>query len=108
MVMMIENADTKPDHVRMQPRNGGDERADPGRDADSGGEDVVGQERRGGKQAGERPEIEARDGIGAAAIGISRDRLAIRKVNNDQQNDDGGAERKNVAKSNEAERDEQC
>ena len=103
-----ENADAQGDHVWMQARDGGDERADSGGDTDRRGEYVVGEQGRGGEQAGERAEIEARDRVRAAAVGISGDRLAIRKVNNDQQNDDGGADRKNVVKSDEAQRDEKA
>ena len=47
-----QNADAEGDRVRQQRRNRGDQRADAGGNADRGGEDVVGEQRGGGEQAG--------------------------------------------------------
>jgi hypothetical protein len=103
-----ENADAESDGVRLKTRNGGDERADSGGDTDGRGENVVGEQSGGGKQAGQRAEIVARDRVGAAAVGISGNGLAIRKINDDEQDDDRGAERANVVEAGESEGDEQA
>ena len=80
-------------HVRLQPRLVGDDGSDPGGDADRGGQDVVDHQRRGGHQAGAGTQVFAGDGVGAAAGGIGRDRLAVAEKDDAQQDqndrDDG-------------------
>ncbi len=103
-----ENADAESDRVWLETRDGADERADSGRDADGRGKNVVGEERGGGEEAGKRAEIVARDGVGAATLRIGLDRLTVREVNNDEQDDDRGAERQNVVEAEQPERNEQA
>ena len=97
-----QNADAERNRVRQQGRNGRDQRADSGGNTHGGGEDVVGQQRSRGEQAGRRAKIEARHGVGAAAGGIGGDGLAIGEVNDHQQRDDGGADRNDIANAEQA------
>ena len=65
---------------------GGDERAHAGRNAHRGGQDVVDHERRGRQQTGIRAQVLSGHGVGAAALRIGLDGLAVAEV------DDGLAE----------------
>jgi len=103
-----ENAEADADGVRLQGRNGGDQRAHSGGDTYRGGEDVVGEEGGSGEQAGKNAKVETGDGVGAAAHRICRDGLEIGKVNDDQQGDDRGANGNDVVQAQETERDQQA
>ncbi len=83
-------------------------RADSRGNAHRGGENVVGEERGRGEQAGRCAKIEARHGIGAAAGGIGGDGLAIGKVHDHQQRDDGGADGNDIANAEKAKRDQKA
>src|SRR6266705_1155554 len=103
-----KSPDAESDGVRLQGGNGGDQRADAGGNAHGRGENVVRQQSRRREKSGKGAQVEARDGIGAAAGGIGRDRLAIRKIDDDQQRDDGCADRNNVLHSEQTERNQQA
>src|SRR6266702_3425479 len=103
-----KNPDAESDGVRLQGGNGGDQRADAGGNAHGRRKNVVCQQSRRREKPGKGAQVEARDGIGAAAGGIGRDRLAIRKIDDDQQRDDGCADRNNVLHSEQTERNQQA
>src|SRR6266702_1742223 len=103
-----KNPDAESDGVRLQGGNGGDQRADAGGNAHGRRKNVVRQQSRRREKSGKGAQVEARDGIGAAAGGIGRDRLAIRKIDDDQQRDDGCADRNNVLHSEQTERNQQA
>ena len=65
--------------------------SDAGRDADRHRQRVVDQQRRGGDQAGGRADVLLGDDVGAAAVGIGVDRLAVGERDDRQQRrDDAG------------------
>ena len=75
-----QDSETDAERVLLQARGiDRDERADAGRDADCGGEDVINHQSRGREQAGKCAEVLRCDGVGAAAIGVCIDRLAVEK-----------------------------
>jgi hypothetical protein len=82
--------------------------ADPCGNAHGGSENVIGEECGCGKQAGRRAKIEAGHCIGPATRGISGDRLAIGKVNDDQQSDDGRADGNDIANAEKAKRNQKA
>src|SRR5580704_7380041 len=96
-----ENPDAQPDHMRLEIRDGGNKRADSRRYADGGGENVVGEKRSRREQTGKYAEVALRDGVRATALRVGLDGLAIRKINDDEQDDDRRAERKNVVQTEE-------
>ncbi len=65
-----ENSEAERNGVRLQRRNRGDECADSRGDANGGGEDVIGEQGRGGEKSRENAEIETRHGVRAATGGI--------------------------------------
>ena len=62
-----QNADADRNRVRQQGRNGRDQGTNACRNAHCGREDVIGEERGRGKQAGTCAKVEARHRIGATA-----------------------------------------
>ena len=66
--------------VRLQAGHGGDERAHAGGDAHRCGEDVVDHQRRSGQQAGALAQVLRSHRVGAAALRIGVDGLAIAEV----------------------------
>src|SRR5229473_748845 len=60
------------------------------------------------EEAGEGAQVVARDGIGAAAGWIGSDRLSIRKVDDDQQRNDGCADGNDVLHAEQAEWNQQA
>ena len=103
-----QNADAKRNRVRQQGRNGRDQGADSRGNAHGGREDIVGEQRGRGQQARGRAQVEARHGVGAAAGGIGGDGLAIGKVHDHQQRDDGGADRNDVPNAEQAQRNQKA
>jgi hypothetical protein len=103
-----QNADTKGNHMRKQRRNGGDQSSDACGNTHCGCQDVVGEQRGRGEQSGRGAEIETRHGIRTTAGGIGRDGLAIRKVNDHEQRDDGGADRDDVANAQQSKRNQKA
>jgi len=103
-----ENSEAQRNRVWLQGRNRGNEGADSRGDANGGGEDVVGQQGRGCEKSRENAEVETRHGVRAATGWISADRLQVGKVNDDQQGDDGRADRDDVVDTQKTERDEDC
>ncbi len=97
-----QNADAERNRVRQQGRDGRDQGTDSRGNAHGGSEDVIGEERGGGKQAGGCAQIEARHCIGAAAGGIGGDGLAIGEVHNHQQRDDGGGDGNDIPNAEKA------
>ena len=77
--------------------------ATPRGDRDGDGEDVVGEERRGGDESGHDAEVLPRDGVRAAAAGIGEDRLPVREGDEDEQPDDDGRDRDDVRERDGAE-----
>ena len=69
------------------------QRGDAGGDRDRDRQDVIRQERRGGRQAGQRPEVVARDDVRAATVRIGRDRLAIADDDDGEDDDDRDGDR---------------
>ena len=104
-----QDEDTQADgeDVRVERRHSGDECTDAGRDADCGGEHVVDHERGCCEQACAVAEVFGGDGVGAAAVGVGLDGLAVGEVDDDQKDDDRGADLDDVVDAAEAERDEQ-
>src|SRR5208283_1676071 len=102
-----KNGEAERNGMCLQGRNGGDEGADSRGDAYGGGEDVVGKQGRGGEKSGENAKIGASDGVGAASRGIGSDGLQVGEIDDDEQGDDGGADRDDVLHTEKAERDEQ-
>ncbi len=103
-----KNADANRNRVRQQGRNGRNQSTDSRRNADGGREDVIGQERRRGQQAGRRAQIEARHGIRATAGGIRGDGLAIGEVHDHQQRDDSGADGNDITNAKKAKGNQQA
>ena len=83
--------------MRHNGRHGRDQCTDSRGNAHGGREDVIGEERGCGKQTRRCAKVEARHGIGAASGRIGGDGLAIRKVHDHEQRDDGGADRNDIA-----------
>ena len=108
MVIDDQNAHAQRNRMRQQRRNGRDQRAHSRGNPHRGREDVVGQQRGRGQQAGGRAQIEARHGVGAAARGIGGDGLAIGEVHDHQQRDDGGADRHDIADAEQAQGNQQA
>ena len=103
-----QDAETEGERVPLQLAGiDGDERADAGGDADRGGEHVVDHQCRGGEQAGKRAQVLRCDGVGAAAVGVGIDRLAVREEDDDEQDDDGERDGDDVVHAADAQRDEQ-
>ena len=80
---------TEPHAVAVQPRHGRRQGGHARRHAHGDGQHVVDQERGGRDQPGRRPEIGARDDVGAAARGIRVDRLLVRHRDHDEEARDG-------------------
>ena len=91
----------------LQAGSGRDERAYAGRDAHSGGENVVDHQGSGGQQPRALAQVLRGYRVRAAAFWVSVDGLPVAEVDNRQQNHDGGADRDDVMDANEAQRDEQ-
>jgi len=103
-----KNADADPNGVRQKRGDSGNQRADPRGDSNSCGENVVGKQGGCGHQAGKRAEIVARDGIRASAARVGGNRLAVGKINDDQQGDDGGTDGDDVLNAQQAQWNEQA
>ncbi len=78
-----DQTDRQLDAVGLQRANGRGDRGDGGRHADGHGQHVVDQQGRRGHQGGHNAEILARDDIGAAALRVGDDRLAVREGHGD-------------------------
>ena len=81
----------------LQRRDGRDECADAGRNADGDIEDVVHHERGAGEESDPRTEVLAGDGIGAAAGRVGFDRLPIREIDHREEDDNGCGDWEGIA-----------
>ncbi len=88
--------------------NGRDQGADSGGNAHGDGENVIGEQRGRGQQARARAQVESRHRVGAAARRIRGDGLAIGKIHDHQQRDDGGADGNDVANAQQAQRNQKA
>ena len=102
-----EDEKAEPEGVLLQAGYGGDERADSGRDANGGGEDVVDHQCGGGEKPRPGTEIFGGNGVGATALRVSSDRLAVGEVDDDQQDDDGRGDGNDEVDTEQSEGDEQ-
>ena len=82
--------------MRLQIRECGYEGSDPGRNADGHNEYVVQQECRGCEQPGGCAQVVLGDCVRPTTLWIRGDRLAVREVDNHQQQDDERADRPDV------------
>ena len=92
--------------VRQQRWNRRHQRAHAGRDSNGGREHVVDQQRGRGQQPRARADVLARDGVRSASARVRIDGLAIRKINDGQQKNDGAADGNDVRDAQRAERDQ--
>jgi hypothetical protein len=99
--------ETQRNAVRLQRRNRGDEGTDSSGDTDGGGENVIGEQCRGGEKSGKNAKVETGYRVRAATGRIGRDGLQVGKVNDDEQGDDGGADRDDVTDTEKTERDQE-
>ena len=102
-----KNQQAKAERMRLQLRQGGDQRPYAGGDAYRRRQYVVDHQRGGGQQAGVIPQILRRHRVGSPALGISLDGLTIGEIHDDQQHDDGRDHRENVVDSKQPQRDQQ-
>ena len=102
-----EDAETQQQGVRLESRDRGNQRADARRDPDRDDEHVVQQQRRRGQEPGQLPQVVARDRVGSAAGRIRADRLSVRQVDDQQQDDDDRADGADVAEARRTERNQQ-
>src|SRR5205823_6557046 len=70
-----------------------------GRDRHGHGQDVVDEQRRAGDQRRVLPEILAADDVGTAAAGIGKDRLAVGRDDDGQQDGDDDRDRDEVVEA---------
>src|SRR5258708_1896889 len=94
--------------VLLQRRDGGDQGADPRGNAHGRGKNVVRQQSRRREKSSEGAQVEAGDGIRAAAGRIGGDGLAIGKVDDDQQRNDRRADGDDVLHAEQAKRNQQA
>ncbi len=106
MVMQHQNSETHGQRVRQQRWNGRHQRAYAGRDSDRRGEHVVDEQSGRGQQPRACADVFARDGVGSASIRIGIDGLAIREVDDGQQENDGAADGDDVRNAQQAKRDQ--
>jgi hypothetical protein len=83
----------------VEPGNGRDQRADPGRNANRDVQDVVEHECGGRQKPRPDPQILLRDGVGPAASRIRGDCLPIGKVQQGEQGDDDGDDRADISEA---------
>src|SRR5229473_2686042 len=102
-----KNPDAKGHGMRLQRGNGRNQRANACGNAHGRSEDVVRQQSCRGEKACEGAQVEARNGVGAAARGIGGNGLAIGKVDYDEERNDGGADGDDVLHTEQAERNQQ-
>src|SRR5580692_1270259 len=102
-----ENSDADRHRVRQKRRSRGNQRTYARRNPHRGGKNVVRKQRRSSQQTRKRSEVVARHGVGSAARGIGGNRLAVGKINNDQQRDDRRADRYNVLHAQKPKRNQQ-
>ena len=89
--------------MRQQGWNGRDQCADARGNPDRDSENVIGEERSRGEKARASAQVESRDGVGAAAVWICGNGLAIREVHDDEQRDDGGTDGDEIANAEKTE-----
>src|SRR5215469_13633030 len=92
--------------MRLQTGCGGDQGSDSGGDTYGDDQDVIDHQRRGGQQSGIGAEVEPRDGVGTAASGVGGDGLAVREIDDREQDDDGERDWDQAADAGYAQRDE--
>ena len=102
-----QNRQTERQRVRLQDRQRRHQGPDPRRNADGHHQHVVQQERRRGEQARGRAQVLLGDRVRPAALRIRRDRLAIGKVDDDQEHDDQRADRPDVRHPGRAQRNQE-
>ena len=73
------------DPVRLQLREGRDQRGHAGGDADRDGQDVADQQRRAGGQRRQLAEVVLGHDVAAAAVRVGLDRLPVGDADDDQQ-----------------------
>ena len=78
--------------MRLKRGERGNQSANARGDADSGGQDVVGEKRSGSEQARKRAKVGTRNGVGATAGGIGSDGLQIGKVDDGEKSDNRQAD----------------
>ncbi len=101
-----QNPETYRQSVGLQRRNGRHQRADAGRDSNGGGEHVIDHQRGGGQQARAFADVLARHGVGSATARVRIDGLAIREIDDGEQENDGAADGHDVGDAQRAERDQ--
>ena len=91
----------------MPLRSGRCKGADARRDSNRGVQRVIDQQGGAGQKSWKRTQIFVGDGIGTAALRIGCDSLAVRKIDDDQQDDNAQRQRKDVRQARETKRNEQ-
>ena len=92
--------------VRQQRRNRRHQRAHSGRDSNRRRQHVIDQQSGRRQQTRARADVLARNGVRSAAARVRIDGLAIRKIDDGQQENDGAADRHDVRDAQRAERDQ--
>ena len=92
-----DRGDTKSFAMREKVWQGRGKRGHSGRDADGHGQDIVDHQGRGCDQSRPFAEIRFADNVGAAALRIFENNLPIGHGQNNEQADDGQAERNGIA-----------
>ena len=87
--------------------DGRDQGPDPGRDADGHDKHVVEHERRGREQTRGRAQVFPSHRVGSPSVRIGADRLPVRKIDDEQEQDDQRADRADVTDSGSAQGNEQ-
>ena len=109
----VNERDQRQDHkaeregVGLEHADRRDQGPDTRRDADGHDQHVVQQQRRGGEQAGRGAQVLLGDRVRPAAVRVRGDRLAVRKVDDKQQDDDQRADRPDVRNAGRAQGDQQ-
>ena len=88
-----DEADGQLDLVRVERGDGGGDGEHAGHHRHRNGEDVVGEQRRGGHQSRERPEVVLAHDVGAAAARVGADRLPVGDHHHRHQRGDGDGDR---------------
>ena len=102
-----KDCEAEQEGVGLKAGDCGDEGSDACGDADRGGEDVVDHEGGCGEEAGALAEVLAGYGVAAAAVGVGVDGLEVGEEDDDQQPEDGEADRYDVGDAGDAERDKE-
>ena len=98
-----DGGDAERDGAAARARVGRRDGRDAARDRDRDGEDVVREERGGSGEAGQWAQVLIGDGEGSAAPGVGEDRLPVGECDEDEQPDDDGRDRQDVAERGGAE-----